>query len=721
MSESLFSPQWYRVAPLRPRLRSHAQIHRHLYRGQVWYVLQDHASGRFHRYTPVANLVIGLMDGRRTLAEIWAIACERLGDDAPTQDDVLQLVGSLHRADVLVSGVAPDLQEQERRRRNLRQQRLKQYLLNPLGLRIPLFDPDRLLCWALPLVRPLFGWLGAIAWLLLVGSALVVVGVHWRALSQGVVDHVLSAENVVVIALVFPLLKLAHEFGHAFAVRRWGGEVHEMGIMLLVLMPIPYVDASAAAAFGSKASRMLVGAAGMAAELAIAALATLVWVNVEPGAVRAVAYNTMLLAGISALVFNGNPLLRFDAYYILSDLIEIPNLGQRSNAYLGYLVNRYAFGVRNLRSNVSAPGERSWFVVYGIASFCYRMLILAGILILVASKYLVAGVVLALWSSYAMLIQPLGKMVGHLASGAQLQAKRARAWVVSAAFLSLVAAVLVLVPVPSRTRAEGIVWAPEESVVRAGTDGFVVKVLARRGERVRKGEALIACDDPELAVRMRVLEAQLEELRARYDAAAASDRVQEQIVREEVGHVSARLAHARARVNEMLVRSPSDGVFIMVAPQNAAGRFLQRGDQLGHVMDYSTVTVRVVVPQGDADLVARATRNVEVRSVERVAQVLQASIRSAQPSATDRLPSLALSLAGGGQIGTDPTKQQDAKGSNEPRAVTPLFVYDLELAAGNQVWTLGHRVYVRFNHPAEPLAAQWYRGLRRLFLAKFSV
>src|SRR6185436_6627027 len=345
VSESLFSASWYRVANVRPRLRSHAVIHRHLYRSQLWYVLQDRSSGRFHRFSPVANLVIGLMDGKRTLREIWDIACTRLGDDAPTQDEVINMLASLHRADVLQSDAHPDIRELHER--NVAQERLKlkQYIQNPLALRFPLFDPDRLLTWLNPVTRHLFGWLGALFWILLVGWALVLVGAHWGELTKDITDRVLAVENLLLMGLAFPVAKLIHEFGHGLAVKAKGGEVHEMGIMLLVLMPLPYVDASASIAFREKRERILVGAAGMLSELFLAALAMFVWVNVEPGLLRALAYNVMIVAGISTLVFNGNPLLRFDGYYIFSDLLEIPNLGQRANAYLGYVVKRHVLGV----------------------------------------------------------------------------------------------------------------------------------------------------------------------------------------------------------------------------------------------------------------------------------------------------------------------------------------------------------------------------------------
>ena len=159
-------------------------------------------------------------------------------------------------------------------------------------------------------------------------------------------DRVLVPENLLVMWLVFPVLKLAHEFGHAFAVKTRGGEVHEMGVMIMVLTPVPYVDASSAWAFRSKWQRIRVGAAGMMVELFIASLALFLWLSAEPGVFRGVLYNVILIAGISTVLFNANPLLRFDGYYILMDWLEIPNLRQRSTQYWAYLAERYLFGRR---------------------------------------------------------------------------------------------------------------------------------------------------------------------------------------------------------------------------------------------------------------------------------------------------------------------------------------------------------------------------------------
>ncbi|MCM2309625.1 MAG: efflux RND transporter periplasmic adaptor subunit [Sulfuritalea sp.] len=715
MSQSLFSTSWYRVASIRPRLRNHAQIHRHIYRDSVWYVLQNHSTGKFHRFTPVANLIIGLMDGRRTLQEIWDIACDRLGDEVPTQDEVIKLLSDLHRADVLQSDAPPDLKELQQRRIKHVRMRWKQYLGNPLSLRIPLFDPDRMLNRLMPFIRPLLGWRGAVLWFAVVGWAVLLIAMHWTELSGDVIDRVFSVQNLLLIWFVFPLIKALHELGHAIATKIDGGEVHEMGIMLLVLMPIPYVDASSATAFRDKRSRMLVGAAGMLLEIFIAALAVFAWVNLEPGIERAIAYDVILVAGVSTLLFNANPLLRYDGYYILADWLEIPNLAQRSNEYLGYLVNRYLFGLEGGRSPTAARGERGWFVSYAIGSFAYRMFMMVSIALLVASQFFFVGVVLAIWAFATMLVIPAVKKLHYLFASPQLDSHRQRALLSSGVIALLVLVIFAWLPAPSSTQAEGVIWAPEEALVRSTVDGFITRVVAKPGQQVRRGDVLIECEDPELAARTRVLQAQLDELEARYNASIISKRVQADMINEQKAHLLAALELASKRQAELQVRSRSDGIFVMADVPNAPGKFTQRGEILAYVTDSAASRVRVVVAQSAENLVSQRTRKVEIRPAGSVGQPFEAQIKREVPAATDELPSMTLSLQGGGKIGLDPTKPGDGK------ALEKLFILDLDLSAGAPTNYIGGRIYVRFEHQPEPLADQWYREARRVFLKRFNV
>jgi len=319
----LHSSLWYRVAELRPRLVARVRLHRHRYRGEVWYLLQDPASGRTHRFTPGARLLIAAMDGQRTVQDLWRLAQQQLGDDAPTQDDVIQLLGQLHGADLLMTDVPPDALELFDRGQKEKKAKRRRSWANPMAIRIPLWDPGRFLDRHAAWWPRLWGRAAGLLWLALVLPALLLLPAHWPELTGNLSDRVLQVDNLLLIGLIFPLIKALHEMGHATATRAAGGEVHDMGLMVLVLMPIPYVDASSANVLRSRWARARIGAAGMIVEILIAALAFYVWLLAEPGFVRAVCFNIMLVAGVSTVIFNGNPLLRYDAYYILADLIEL--------------------------------------------------------------------------------------------------------------------------------------------------------------------------------------------------------------------------------------------------------------------------------------------------------------------------------------------------------------------------------------------------------------
>ena len=179
MDKRLHSSNWYRVAQLRPRLKAQADIHRQTFRGQIWYVLQDQASGQYHRFSPNANYVIGLMDGQRTVQAIWDAATQRLGEDHPTQDEVIELLGQLHQADLLQSETRPNTAELSERHGRKKRQKWLKTLSSPLGLRFRLFDPDPFLRSTLHWVRPLFGWAGFVLWLLIVATGATYAAAHW--------------------------------------------------------------------------------------------------------------------------------------------------------------------------------------------------------------------------------------------------------------------------------------------------------------------------------------------------------------------------------------------------------------------------------------------------------------------------------------------------------------------------------------------------------------
>ena len=712
MTEQLFSTLWYRVATLKPKLRLHADIRPHDYRGQRYYVVEDHATGRVHRFTPIAHYFLSQMDGCRTVDQIWEMTENEFDDAAPTQDEAIELLAQLHGADLLQSETPPDCRELFRRFEKNAQKGWRQRLMNPLAVRVPLFDPNAFLDRHISRVQWLFSRFGLLVWFATVVTAVIMAVSHWPDLTHNVIDRVLTPKNLLLVWLTYPLIKLLHEFGHAFAAKRWGCEVHEMGIMLLVLIPMPYVDASASSALPEGRQRALVAAMGVMVELFIAALALFVWLAVEPGLVRAMAFNVMFIGGVSTVLFNGNPLLRFDGYFVLADMLGIANLGSRSIQYVGYLVQRYPFGVRELSSPAASRSEAAWLGVYAVTSFCYRMFIMFGIIILIAGKFFVIGIALAIWAAVMQIVWPLLRKISFIAASPRLRLHRLRAVGVTMAIVTVIAMLVFQAPFPLRTMTEGIVWAPAEAEVRTGASAVVRRLVAAPYSAVSKGDVLMETTDPTLAARTDVLAADLRAAQVRYHVARSEDQVEAENIRDEILTIEAELALARERLDELVIRSPADGIFLLERPEDLVGQFMRQGELVGFVADLSRATVRVVVTQADIGLIRSATSNVEIRFADRLATTMPARISRESPAATWRIPSPALGTQGGGLLAVDPGDESGTR--------TLEKVFHIELTVDEPVERLGGRTFVRFDHGSEPLGWQWYRRLRQLLLRQFN-
>jgi putative peptide zinc metalloprotease protein len=705
---------WYRVSGLRPSLGGHARIQRQIFRGQIWYTLHNRISGRSYRFSASGHQFVGLMDGSRTVQELHLANRDAQGEHALTQDEIIDLLSKLFMAEVLNTDAPAEAAELLDRQTRQRHAQWFARAKNPLAIKIPLFDPDRLLERLLPLGRMLFSRAGALLWLIVVGVGLLLAITHWTEITRDTTSQLLSPQNLFLLGLSYPLIKALHELGHGIATKVWGGEVHETGVLLLALMPVPYVDASAASAFPEKQRRMLVGAAGMLVEMFLAALALFLWLNTEPGLVRSLAFNTMLIGGVSTLLFNGNPLLRFDGYYVFADAVGMPNLSTRATRYLGYLVQRYLFGVAGLTSPASAVDERPWLLSYGVMAFLYRIFIMVVIVLFVAEAYPFVGLVMAIWACATLLVMPVIKQAKFVLTAPRLQRKRVRAVMSSTALLGALAGFLFGVPLPLSTLAEGVISPPDHSEIRAGSDGVITRFIAHPDERVAMGDPLIESEDPFLQTELRILEARLRELMTEQGALQVTGKqVKAEILEEEINILKADIASTWEQVDALLIRSPADGIFLVEQARDLPGRFVRQGMRLGYVADLENPTVRVAIAQADIGLVRTATESTSVRLAERLDRSIPAVIERHAPAAVSQLPSPALGPLGGGPFAVDRSDPDGVRAAEQ--------VFEVELTLPVEVGHLGERVYVRFDHGSEPLAWQWYRRFRQLFLKRFNV
>jgi len=715
MKRSVFSQSWHSVANLRPRLLPHVRLFHHTYRGSRWYVLQDMTSGRHHRISPDSYQFVKDMDGKYTVQELWDKACETGGESIPTQEEVVKLLMQLHSNDLLHCDVTPDSAELFERFTKRKREKWKRWITQPLSLKFPLFNPDALLTkWA-----QYFAWFfsikGALLWLLVVIPAIFLAGQYWTELTHNISDQVLSTSNLLVLVLVFPFVKALHEFAHGFAAKVWGGSVHEMGVMFLVFAPIPYVDASSSAAFYSKYRRAVVGLAGMLAEVFIAAIAMYIWVLVEPGVVRAIAFNIMLIAGISTVLINGNPLLRYDGYYILTDLIEIPNLAQRGQRYLTYLSDRYLFGAKELTPPGDSRSEKTWFVSYTILSWLYRIFIFVTIILFIAGEFFFLGVILAIIASIGLFGKPIWKGCKHLVESPTLHRYRARAIKTTIVIIAAIGLFLITVPIPLRTQSEGVVWLPDQAFVRAKTSGFFQHWLVDPGTHVLQGDALLIMENQQLKSELNVAQAKVDEIKARYNAIQFSNPVEANLLLQQLDYEKKTLLEVKKRYEGIIVYANADGVITVQDSQDMEGQYYQKGALLGYVMNQENLVVRVAVLQDNIGLVKNQLESVELRYVDSVSNTYSVSVLREVPSALNELPTPALSPNGGGKIPVDPTDGQGLK------TLDRVFFVDLTLPSEKAPNTFGNRVYIRFNHYTEPLIVQAFRRIRQLFLSRFNV
>jgi putative peptide zinc metalloprotease protein len=705
----LLSPRWFRLAGLRPLLDAQVTVQRVVVRGVVWQVLTRADGAHSVRLNATAWQTIGRCDGHHTLQRLWETTLAVLRDDAPTQDELIGLLVRLHQAGLLRFDRQPDFGADLSTVPSVVSPDPTVPRQSPLAWRIPLGRPNAWLAWLAQHTAWLFTPVALGVWLLAMAAVLLSAWPHGATLSaQG--ETVLATPRGLAWAwLVYPVMKVLHEAAHGLAARHWGAQVPQWGVTLLMGTPVPYVDTGAAVALPSRRQRAVVAAAGIVVELSLVALGLVVALQVQPGDWRDLALVVVAIGGLSSLLVNANPLLRFDGYHLLCDLADLPNLAPRSTAWWLHTLRTRVLRIAGDAPVVPLPGEAPWLWAYAPAALAMRWSVALGVVQWLDGVLPLLAWLAALALGWTLVGQPLRALVRWLTGWSLAPAERRRAVGAMAVCGLLVVGAGVALPLPDAALAQGVVWPPEDALVRSRTAGFVEQVLVADGQTVQADQPLLQLQAPTLQAEHNRLLGRLDALRAERFEALRQDKAQLVAVDHALQAAQAELAQAEEQLAGLTVRAQVGGRVHLADPRDLPGRWLAKGALLGHVDAGQPGRVRVVVAQAEAARVTAHRGSVAVWLIGAHTPLLHGTLLGTPSGAGAPLPSAALGERHGGMVPTDPA---DPQGLRPAQAVLQAEV-QLEQATGARI---GARAWVRFEQAPTPLVRQMARALQRQWL-----
>ncbi len=506
------------------------------------------------------------LDGARSLEELRDEVHREFPSKTFSLLEIQNVVTDLHRKNLLLTdrpgqGDVLLAQHHESRRR-----RVTGLLQSLLYLRLPGWDPETTLSGLYPLVRFMFRpWAVAVATLFVV-SCWVLLAVQFahfrRALPE--FDQFFGWPNLIYLWGTLAVAKIVHEFGHGLSCKHFGGECHEMGVMLLVFSPCLYCDVTDSWMLKNKWKRIAIGAAGMYIEVIISAAAIFVWWNTTSGLLHHLCLNIFFVTTVTTIIFNVNPLMRFDGYYMLSDLLEIPNLRPKADRLLREKFAWYCLRIDSRPDPFLPQTGWHWFVLFAIAAGVYRWVVFFGIMLFlytVLKPYGLQSIGIALAIvSIAGLLFSMGRNIYGLIAAPRAESMSYRKLFISiSAFAALLAAAL-MVPLPLHVESSFLVEPLEAQHVFIVTPGRLIDVPIEPGQYVEKGTLLARLENVAKEDARRKLSVEKEVQTARVDLYhAMGDLPREQLANVRLRSIEKRIEELDLQLKQLVILAPEDG------------------------------------------------------------------------------------------------------------------------------------------------------------------
>lgn len=688
---------------MRPELRAKRQ----LLGGEACWVLEDPLRAKFYRLGLAEYELLRRLDGSTPLQQAAADAQQTLGGDALDAVQAITLCRWLVTSQ-LAQCASPDDAALLSGSATLADAPRKE-AFNPLFIKLPPLNPDRWLDRLLPHAAWLISWPALAVWAIVCCYALGIAAADWQRLKAE--SHVLlDPANWLRLAAVWTMLKIIHELCHGLACKQFGGNVPRAGLGLMVLAPVAFVDVTSSWRFSSKWQRIVVAAAGIYAELFMAALAVIAWSVSDSELVRRTAYDVALAASVATVVFNANPLMRFDGYYILADLLDLPNLYTTSRQYVWYVLRRVVLG-QPASPPPMPPGRSKAIQLYAALALCWRLALTVSIACLLVrllgSLGLIAAAIwLAVW-----VLKPAAAQWRQLWSESTVPLSRGRKLALGALGSVCLAAALVVASRPSLVRAPAVVDYSPLTLIRAPAPGFVAAVHVTDGQLVSAGQVLIELRNEELAVELREVEAAIAQslIKSRI-LHQQQEQAKQQAEQAARAALQVRQAELTQQIASLVVTAPLDGRIVGRRLDHCQDTWLQRGDTLCVLGNEQHKELVVAVPQANVEAFqARRGQRVNARVRGMPGGHLQAAVQTVEPRATLHVPHEALSADNGGPLAVR------LAGEHQERTelTRPHFVVRLALPPEEAAQLrAGQRADVWLRSSVATIGRAWWTDLR---------
>ena len=623
----------------------------------VTYLVENEATAKFFQIGLPQYTFLSLLNGRRTISQALMQTATILRINALDEQEA---------ANLCKWAIESGLVESEKSRNVSRKEhaedmamRKSASLLNPITLRMPFFNPDSLL----ETMTRYLGWLvsfgGAMLWIIVVVAGFFQLMKHWDAFVLNRVNS-FSADDLLWIAVAWLALKLLHESAHGIACKRFGGQVHSCGMLLLLLIPLPYVDVTSSWRFINKWHRILVAAAGMMVEVFVAAIACVVWVSAEPGPLKYHAGNIIITATLHTLIFNANPLMKFDGYYMLSDFLEIPNLATRGRSYLKSVFKWLYFG--NKPKPITDVGIRGVIVkAYGFLAMAWFFSISLGLSLAASSMFEGFGLLIAVVGMILWFGIPVIKFAKFVLLGSKTEEPN-RIWFAAAMSITcvLIGAFLFACPSPSVVSAPIVIDFEELSIVRAEAAGFAQTIHVVDGQKVEAGQLLITMENRDLKTELESLwvDVEIGELRCK-TYHTSGDIAALKLERSSLQSMYDREAELATLVKKLEVVAPQSGVVMASDLSAKENTYLQPGDEVLSIAMSDQLQAVALTRQQDVEWIEKTqAKNVQLFVWGQDEQQLSpGKITRVFPRARDDFPHEAFAASNGGPLAVVPRNQ----------------------------------------------------------------